>query len=59
MMAEHGYAEVGTMLYELGVVEGDKELLEVDDKDGYDMDWPLKAGTRLLELHNLTETTAL
>ena len=50
--------EVATMLFEQGVVEGPKDLLEVGD---YDMRWalrPLGKGFKL-ELHNLTESTAL
>lgn len=58
-MSEQGHKEVGTMLYEMGVVDADKDSFEVDSKDGYDMMWPLNAEGKVLELHNLTVTTAL
>lgn len=55
---QHGLVEVATMLYEQWVVEGDKNLLEAGD---YDMNWPMHPVGKSfkLELHNLTESTAL
>lgn len=52
------------MLYELGVVEEDKALLETEDGDS-EADWPTwpvkiaADGSVVLELHDLTQSTAL
>ncbi|CAN0142517.1 unnamed protein product, partial [Ectocarpus fasciculatus] len=64
-VAEQGYKEVSTMLYELGVVEADRALLETDgcgDGQGEWPNWPLTVGRKggaILELHDLTQSIAL
>ncbi|CAM9275810.1 unnamed protein product [Ectocarpus sp. 8 AP-2014] len=64
-VAEQGYKEVSTMLYELGVVDADRALLETEgngDGDGEWPKWPLKVGRTggvILELHELTQSIAL
>lgn len=64
-VSEKGYKEVSTMLYELGVVEADLELLETEDDGDSKADWPMwplkiaADGSVVLELHDLTQSTAL
>ncbi|CAN0232461.1 unnamed protein product [Ectocarpus sp. 12 AP-2014] len=64
-VAEQGYKEVSTMLYELGVVDADRALLETEGNGDGDVEWPKwplkvgRTGGAILELHDLTQSIAL